>query len=86
MATPYADLHAGSFFFCHMRIRLGEKAPDITLSQLKLLIGAVLSMKVFDFHDLIELVSWTQIKKHRVYISHRKRKLGEFEKIIYVSL
>jgi len=43
-------------------------------------------MKVFDAMELIELVEWIQLKNHRAYLSHRKRKLtamGEYE---YVSL
>jgi len=74
------------FFLWHMRIRLGEKAPAITLSQLRLLISAVLPMKRFDPLDLIDLISWIQTKNYRAYISHRKRKLRMFEETNYVSL
>jgi hypothetical protein len=47
---------------------------------------AVLPMKIFDAFDLIELVSWIQMKNHRAYLSHRKRKLAIAERIPYVSL
>jgi len=43
-------------------------------------------MKVFDVLDLIELVSWIQIKNYRAYLSHRKRKLAIAERTPYVSL
>jgi hypothetical protein len=74
------------FFIWHMRIRLGEKAPAITLSQLRLLISAVLPMKVFDISDLIDLDSWIQLKNHRTYLSHRKRKLATLKVSCHVSL
>jgi len=43
-------------------------------------------MKIFDAFDLIELVSWIQMKNHRAYLSHRKRKLSIAEMTQYVSL
>jgi len=48
---------------------------------------AVLPMKIFDAFELIELVSWIQMKNRRAYLSHRKRKLALLEKeMSYVSL
>jgi hypothetical protein len=54
---------------------LGKKAPLITLSQLRILIMAVLPMKTFDAEALIRLVLWIEIRNHRAYLSHRKKKL-----------
>ncbi len=65
------------FFLWHLRIQLEHKAPLLTLSQLRLLLKAVLPLRVYDITDLIFLVQWIQMKNQRAYISHRKRTLVE---------
>jgi len=40
-----------------------------------MLLNIVLPMKVFDRKAMIDLVIWIQIKNHRAYLSHKKKKL-----------
>jgi hypothetical protein len=48
------------FFLWHLNIRLGKKAPSITLSQLRALLKAVLPMRVLDIQALLDLLAWIQ--------------------------
>ncbi|MDD3083078.1 MAG: hypothetical protein PHW17_12750, partial [Desulfobacterales bacterium] len=52
-----------------------KKAPSLTLSQLKRLLNVLLPFREFDLGLTIELVCWIQLKNHRAYLAHRKRKL-----------
>jgi len=54
----------------------GKKAPSITLSQLRTLIQGVLPLRVFTIEELLAMVQWVQMKNHRAYVSHAKKKLG----------
>jgi len=64
------------FFLWHIKIELKEDAPSLTLPQIRLLLKAVLPLKTYSTQEMIELVRWIQIKNHKAYLSHRKRKLG----------
>jgi hypothetical protein len=61
--------------FClwHLKIRMGEKAPSITLSQLRVLLKVILPMKRHALETLIEQVIRIQNRNHRAHMSHRKR-------------
>ena len=65
------------FFLWHLLIRNAHKSPLLTLSQIRVLLQAVLPLRVFDALDLISLVRSTQIKNHRAYLSHRKKRLRD---------
>jgi len=69
------------FFLWHLKIRLGEKAPATTVSQLRILLEVVLPLRTYDIQDAIELVRWTQEKNHPTYLSNRKKRL-EKEKLL----
>ncbi len=63
------------FFLWHLKIRLGKKAPSITLSQLRTLIEVVLPLRHYDIQTSLDLVRWIQERNHRTYLSHRRKKL-----------
>jgi len=48
------------------------------LSQLKVLLKIVLPLNVFKAEEVIELVRWVQMKNHRSYLSHRKKKINDY--------
>jgi|GEM_PF-1878966 len=63
------------FFLWHLRIRLGKKAPFITLSQLRILLEVILPMKSYDADEFFLYVKEIRIGNHLAYLSHRKTKL-----------
>jgi len=65
------------FFLWHLQIRLGKKAPALTVSQVRRLLDVVLPLKVFNVDDVLRLVAEMQQRNHRAYLSHRKRRIHE---------
>lgn len=70
------------FFLRHLRIRLGKKAPLITLSQLRILLKAVLPIKICDRDALFELVLRIQIKiSVPIFATGREGCVGRLDKL-----
>jgi hypothetical protein len=75
VASSYLDLSVGALFLWHLKLRLGQRAPCLTVPQLRLLLKTVLPLKTCSTEEMIEIVRWIQEKNHRAYLSHRKKKL-----------
>ena len=65
------------FFLWHLQLRLGKKAPALTVSQVRRLLEVVLPLKVFHADEVLRYVAGMQQRHHRAYLSHRKRRLHE---------
>lgn len=63
------------FFLVRLQVRLGDKAPALTLPQAKLLLMGVLPKQEFDADWVLEVIGYRQRRNHAAYISHRKRRL-----------
>jgi len=68
-------------FLVWVRQQLYEKAPALTLNQVRLLLTSVLPKAVFDAERALFLVQYYQRRNHAAYLSHRRRKLKELEAI-----
>ncbi len=67
------------FFLVRLRIRLGNKAPHLTLPQAQLLLTGILPKREFDAAWTFEVLDYRQRRNHAAYLSHRKRRLSELK-------
>src|SRR5262249_16748211 len=58
------------FFLWHLKLKLGEKAPALTVSQLRMLLDVVLPRRALMLEDVLKLVAWVQRRNHGAYRSH----------------
>jgi SRSO17 transposase len=67
------------FFLVRLRIRLGDKAPHLTLPQAQLLLTGILPKREFDAAWVLEVLGYRQRRNRAAYLSHRKRRLSELK-------
>jgi SRSO17 transposase len=62
------------FFLWHLKLRLGKKAPALTVSQLRILLEVVLPLRTYTIEGVLALVAWVQQRNHHAYRAHRVRR------------